>query len=660
MPQTPLPAHADRPARPAGSARLGPRRGFTLTELMISLVMVLLLVLAVSRIFSVTATTIGKGNATGEVIRGLDAARIALQIDFTGTDGITYGGFTDDSGLLPGPRQPSIIIYSTSIPAFMSQRDMEGDADFDPSTPLFDQQVAMTTLDADNDGVDELTFGPFQTGRRWFRTDTISFFTEGHAESQTNLRAGGGFTGDIEGHESWVWYGHGRVYDGISALNAFGSYLLPGEGTSDANPNHYFANQFVLLRNAIMLTPQVDHDQDPTTATTVVDGDGIFAAHLRPRWDTLVPDTDLYYDAGGGQWVPNLGPFTYDLGDMGSIFPGGQSPVRIHFAAPDPDPFPSPPNRPYEQGHEFVNDGSLNYVVQQSRVDIAGVDADAFRERLKVVQREDETGAFSGRINGPLEFTASPRTETWYERMFARSPGSAVTPAERVRNAFRFFTNPLVLKPLHAGEASQASAYLLGGAAQFIVEYAGDFLTQDLDGVTTANTPDGVIDYTVDADGVRHIRWYGMPRDVDNDGVIPGPAAAPADLLTSIDTRPLADYVMGGGAITVDTGFPFEKRLPAAYDPAMQTRANITDYLDPALYTANFDWSYLVAWGPGDFDGDLYGTLDASAPAGHNDPALLGAPIGPALIRVIVQGLDRESRLEEPISMELVFRVPAE
>src|SRR5690606_8017926 len=152
MPEMPLPAHADRPARPAGSARPGPRRGFTLTELMISLVMVLLLVLAVSRIFSVTATTIGKGNATGEVIRGLDAARIALQIDFTGTDGITYGGFTDDSGILPGPRQPSIILYSTSIPAFLSERDMAADIDFDPTAALGNQQLAMMTLDVNADG----------------------------------------------------------------------------------------------------------------------------------------------------------------------------------------------------------------------------------------------------------------------------------------------------------------------------------------------------------------------------------------------------------------------------------------------------------------------------------------------------------------------------
>ena len=611
--------------------------GFTLVELMMSLAMVLLLTLAVTQIFRVTVQTIGKGNATGEVVRGLDATRIALQIDFAGTDDISYSGLTDESGILPTDRQPAIIISSTAAPAFLSRRDMETDSDYDPATLPWPHGVE--TFDSDGDGLDDALLGPYHNGRRWFRTDTLSFFVGGHGESQKNLiPGGGGFYGDTTSEESWVWYGHGQVYDGQGELNnnSTNQYPLPGEGTAELNPNNFFANQFALLRTAILLRA----DQFPTGApagasSTVLNDDGIPVLHLRPVWDTATPA-----DFTGGL---DMSPFEF------------QSPVAEYDG--------------------MTNQPTL-FRSQDSRVDVAGVTAEQYRQRVRAAQNYG-TAIGSSDANGPLRFNgAFPRDAnplTWYNRLFARTNGNLVK-----QNPGRFWINSLVLKPLNAEEVSQASSYLLGGATEFVVEYAGDFLTQlpngDIDWANGGLLADGVVDFTVDFAGVRHIRFYGMPRDVDADGRIPGPALAPEQpgaafptdpvLLQSTDTRPLADYLpRTNSPLTVDTGLPFEKRLPAAYSGAatetMDTRVNIADYMDPAVYTdQDYDWSYLAAWGPGDFDGGLYPN-----PTHNTSFVSLANPEGilrPSLIRIIVSAIDRQARLEDSVSMELIFRVPVE
>jgi len=63
---------------------------------------------------------------------------------------------------------------------------------------------------------------------------------------------------------------------------------------------------------------------------------------------------------------------------------------------------------------------------------------------------------------------------------------------------------------------------LVPGCTQFIVEFAGDYVAQDgTTGITKGNYPDGNIDYRVDdSSGLKSIRWYGLPRDVDGSGQV--------------------------------------------------------------------------------------------------------------------------------------------
>jgi prepilin-type N-terminal cleavage/methylation domain-containing protein len=125
---------------------------------------------------------------------------------------------------------------------------------------------------------------------------------------------------------------------------------------------------------------------------------------------------------------------------------------------------------------------------------------------------------------------------------------------------FRYQGNTLPLKPLTSAGAAQTVPCFLPHCTQFIVEYAGDYITQDpVYGTsipiqdTNPNAPfpytqrgDGTIDFVVD-NNVRKVRWYGMPRDINNDGVI-----------DSSDVVPLRDLMPAGRATS------FEKVVPVS------------------------------------------------------------------------------------------------
>jgi prepilin-type N-terminal cleavage/methylation domain-containing protein len=119
---------------------------------------------------------------------------------------------------------------------------------------------------------------------------------------------------------------------------------------------------------------------------------------------------------------------------------------------------------------------------------------------------------------------------------------------------FRYCANPFPIKPLTAANMAAAAPIFLRHCSQFIVEYAGDYLTQDnnpylangstpnpnygnvgsvtnsSDAIVTVNGAqgDGVVDFVADKTAsltnpalwTRRIRWYGFPRDTNNDGAI--------------------------------------------------------------------------------------------------------------------------------------------
>ncbi len=81
--------------------------------------------------------------------------------------------------------------------------------------------------------------------------------------------------------------------------------------------------------------------------------------------------------------------------------------------------------------------------------------------------------------------------------------------------------NPLIQTPVTAASLAEMAPYFLQHCSQFVVEYAGDYMQQVAPGTTGPPErsrrhdrlgPDGQIDFYLDANGNKHIRWYGMPR----------------------------------------------------------------------------------------------------------------------------------------------------
>jgi prepilin-type N-terminal cleavage/methylation domain-containing protein len=165
--------------------------------------------------------------------------------------------------------------------------------------------------------------------------------------------------------------------------------------------------------------------------------------------------------------------------------------------------------------------------------------------------------------------------------------------------------------------AAKASNVFISSCSQFIVEYAGDFVTQDPNsGAMTVAQPDGITDFAIiPATGGnpiarRMVQWYGMDRDTSGNAV-----AGPDGLIAtgSGDVRPV-QTIFGNSA-----AFAFEKQIPSSGS------------------------DYITAWRAGDLDG--------------SDAAYAGKPRKPTMIRIIIQIADSAGRLTDGQNFEYVFAV---
>ncbi len=145
-------------------------------------------------------------------------------------------------------------------------------------------------------------------------------------------------------------------------------------------------------------------------------------------------------------------------------------------------------------------------------------------------------------------------------------PAGTLTNSALSTMIYRHECNPFVTKTTTATTAlmseavAKASPYFMSHVSQFIVEFAGDYLSQNPDGTpsvfptaATPINPDGVTDFMFDRSQdvpktaynaathavpspkwVKKIRWYGLPRDTDADNSVPSPLNT--TLATSYDT----------------------------------------------------------------------------------------------------------------------------
>jgi prepilin-type N-terminal cleavage/methylation domain-containing protein len=133
---------------------------------------------------------------------------------------------------------------------------------------------------------------------------------------------------------------------------------------------------------------------------------------------------------------------------------------------------------------------------------------------------------------------------------------------------FYFRGNHLLTRPLTNESVARALPSFVPGCSQFMVEYAGDFLSQNADGsivngsireaaptqfqqLVFESDSDGVTDFVIGPDGVKKTRWYGLARDMNGDGAINA----------NIDVVPLKDV-----ANFQNRTAPWERLIPSAQD----------------------------------------------------------------------------------------------
>jgi type II secretory pathway pseudopilin PulG len=230
------------------------RPAFTLVELIVAIALCVIIMYGVVRVFATTQSVIGANQAISNATRDARAAQSVMASDF--------GHLASDS--------PFIYIHNGTIPAFRNRPDMDGDRDGNPLTQDFQGTQNIET---------DVT-RPAQVNGRNHRLDQLTFFARGLFKRQTGGRAPSGdspFIANMSSAEALIHYGHMRIADNAGSATIGQD---PGAGTLGTNPNNFFATQWVIGREAILLREKSGTGgltDNSGTAQVFLDGAGALA-----------------------------------------------------------------------------------------------------------------------------------------------------------------------------------------------------------------------------------------------------------------------------------------------------------------------------------------------------------------------------------------------
>jgi len=478
---------------------------FTLVEVMISIAIALVLILGISQIFSLAQQATGAGMAVLSATEQTRGAQQRFLEDFRYMDN--------------GTDSPGLVITSYSDAAVRNRADYIGNT-AGTATPM--QMNNLVT------GTGSVTAGTaITTNSRIHRVDRAVFWARNLFYRQTSDPPN--LTSTTSSDEAMIWLGHVDLPYNTTIANwtdtavDSGNYYPPGVTPVTTNQNNFFASDWILGREVMLLIPTPpDINYYPGVPTTPV-----------PTSATVSP-------------LSLLAPAKSVTGTA----------VKLNA----------------------------------SRYDLAATSISALRQFLATRGTTASAGGY------------------WWEELSGVKMTAAGSPT--IKTDVRYWANPFLKKPGSTGDANWMSAaaaqtypVFARGCTQFIVEFAGNFLTQDDNPTDTAYgnvlagkpDPTGKIDFVIDpATKARHIRWYGFPRDLNGDGVI--------DAVH--DVAPVA--TSNGG-----TPLLFERAVPANYT------------LTASGTTPPTSQAYQCAWGP---DTDAYGiprprmiriTMALDDPGGH-------------------------------------------
>lgn len=452
---------------------------FTLTEVMISVALLLVIMIGVTEVFKTTSSVIGTSSAIADSIRGFRTVGSAMRNDF---EGPTNAG----QGVVKTSEMPFLVIRNQEVKSYMDSADA----------------AAGTTVNR--------------------RVDTLAFFAKGSFRRATGQPATGGGSAPEElqvnqtGEDAWVWYGHLALPVDPTVTSM--TWIAPGEGNGVSdNPYNYYAKDWVLGRQAILLKPR-GSSPSSSELKEFQNSSGDTYEYVNDYFDNSLPLTPLQYN----------------------------SPLKY----------------------------SGSYTVLDSTCDLGGVqNYPSITEPLKSMH--DRTAGYVPLI-----------TDLWkYISTNGTTSGDT---------SYRFHCNPFPKRPLEdspgaAIKLSQASPQMLRGVSQYIVEFAGDFDTHT--GVDVENSIAG------NTASPLRIRWYGMPRDVDNDGTT-------------------------------------EDRRVSALGTDMRTNGNLFEYQD--IYTAGAATNtYNSVWGPTSTKTSV-----------------------PTMIRITIEYMSPNGRMTTPVRQEFIYALP--
>jgi prepilin-type N-terminal cleavage/methylation domain-containing protein len=653
--------------------------GFTMIELMISIALVLILLLGVNYVFRTAVDSIGAGEQVIQFTQDSRAVSGALLNDF--------------NNVASDP--PCFIIASQIVPQYLNAADAQNGTDprvwvdTASGTSSVLQGTYNTYIYGNPLGLQSppyYTVSPAIPNNRDHRSDMVRFFVLGLFPRRTGNDVTFFSSTTSTAQDAFVTIGHamlptvdasvyvGPTTDGYGTPPGSPFTLLPIPGhlvqslypPGIGNPPNYdvggvtptqriggYASDWVLARNVTLL-------RDPNT----ISGDNYY-----PR---MVPT--IAAPAVAPQWYGN------------NVTPLGND---------------SPDNSGTGGGIQSSRYDLAGRTMEQIRRDLA--DAILFQGGLT------SSGIPSGGQGYPMNFWWNPfvynigavfrptaTNPNFYDFETCGSIPSNPPPFSGLQHAVtpdlaRMNANPQVPTPLTAQGVALMSPYFLPHVSQFIVEYAGDYLQQNSNptdpngefGAITGLGQDGQIDFVVDGNGNRRIRWYGMPRstsgipnqpsgsnilirgfDPVNDSFDPttqlGMQKNAKIMQAMIDVIPLRDYFWMWYLSNGVTAAQIQAN-PATYTPSWEVDVNFDptrDYGAPALWSSGLNNAFQVTYNanyptpqvPAQPGAQAQGAANARyACAWYNDM--------PAMIRILIKVDDPNNKVKDGPWYEYVFKL---
>jgi prepilin-type N-terminal cleavage/methylation domain-containing protein len=427
------------------------RRAFTLIEVMLSLAILLLLMVGMNQVFRTTSDAVRAGQELGELTRNSRAVRPVFFDDLRNC--------ATDS--------PAFIISSCIVPQYVNSSDANAGGTLPTSGCLLNNHM--------------------------HRADQVSFFVRGLFKRKTANNPEGSslfLNSTTTSDEAFIHYGHLRTLsnDGVD-------YIGPDDtsfGTSQP-----LAADWVLGRNLILLG----------------DGKNLLGNNAKD----LAGNPEVYSPPSSAM-PGNM--------QMPQAWPASATPANVL-----PLGSGSPSITGTENGVSYTSANNQTATVQTSRYDLAGVTMDQFRSIISTAA-DAQAGASTTIAPfytwwAPLVYQASFKTKSnvaWKPNVyplliytgFETINGQLANQSSRYRfqgasslGANPFGYNSSTNKYEGGTDEANLAPYYLEHVSQFVVEYAGDFVTQadgtanfkNAQGATIAagevsNTvPDGQIDW---------------------------------------------------------------------------------------------------------------------------------------------------------------------